>query len=518
MVRMAWLIALLWMLPGVSTVHAQDGATAPMAQPATNPPEKTPPDFPGTYARAGSPRVVVYADIGGLSPKGAEGPASRLGGEIEDQLRTAGVTVVPAPALTPGQADVVRSSGSFAAARIVGKAANADTVLYLRVVEQAGKAAGVPSYTGTFVLADLRRGTTLGTHAWDIIGADRGVTDAQVEETAARLAAVVQRQFTTAFPPGGNMMNARRHVVRLVGPYTSDDLATLVEGLSAGAEFKQGSVQLRAEDATEVGRVATLEVASVAELPDVRRAVRRDIVSQLAMSSAFIDSREGAIGLKVTPLAVNERERLLMGGAQIKRNTAERERLRLAYANAARPRILVMLNPEKKGGQGITPVDRVRVGPGISGQLLDQAGERADRRQEFDPRLIEDCLSRRLQELGLNVVDAANSQRTLLARAENANRAWTSDDLARELGAAAGAAIVITGNARTTREGEAQGAIVTLRAIDLPTGSVVAETEVQAALGTSGEAVAQSTEELSAQAAGRLITALTDRWEGTARR
>jgi hypothetical protein len=503
-------------------------------------------DFLSAYKRAGTPRLLIYSDLVGTSAGGAKtlndmGTITHLGARLEDLFRDPEVIIVSpgaAETLNEQQMEAMRRSGSYEAARTLGKAANADVVLYLRLIEQAGTTA---SYTGTYVLADLRRGTTLGRFSWDMVPGPGGEFDAaRMTEYARAIARRAIDQFVEAFPAGGNMANARRFTVRVVGDYLADDLAGLRDALNASTGVKPGSVLVRSEDKTETTNVATLELAYTGEMLDLRRLVRRAVVDQMGMEAGLIDAREGSIGLKLAPLALGARERLLTGGARTNRNGAERDRLKLAYANAKRPTIAVMFNkPTVETDQPIVPsaasegvsvligervnVDAGGVSSGFTDRLLERElrDQRGERRQAaaIDLRVFEDKVCERLLQLGLQPRDLSQAQVGLSTAPEFKDRAWTDRELAFALGKAANADIVISGVGQVTRKGdEPQRVVLTMRAFEVATGDVVGAASVERSVAGGGEPFGQAIEELSAEAVGKLVVQMADRWEGMERK
>lgn len=511
-------------------------------------------DFVAAYKRAGSPRVLIYSDLVGTSGGAAKtlnetGVITHLGARLEDLFRDPEVQIVsPAAmeALTEQQIASMRQSGSYAAARTLGKSANADIVLYLRMIEQSGKTAW---YTGTYVLADLRRGTTLGSFSWDMVPGPSGEFDAaRMTDYARAIARRAIDQFVEAFPAGGTMANARRFTVRVAGDYEADDLTALRDALGVSTGVKPGSVLLRSEDTTETLSVATFELAYTGDLIDLRRVVRKAVVDQMGMEAGLIDAREGSIGIKVSPMSLSPRERMLSGGAKTSRNGAERDRLRLAYANAGKPTIAVMFNkptveadapiapsapagtPAAAGGEGVSIVigERVNIGAGgtsgaFAEQVLDRElrDQRGEKRQAaaIDLRVFEDKVCERLLQVGLQPRDISAAQAELLGKPEFKERVWTDRDLAFTLGKAAGADIVVSGVGRVVREGDKpQRVVLTMRAFEVKTGNVVGAASVQREVPAGGEAFGQAVEELTAEAVGKMVVQMSDRWEGAERK
>ncbi len=558
----AWRVmaaAVVCLAGGLGSAWAQDRLPDPPPMQPDGPamPEKAVNlgDFLAAYKRAGSPRMLIYSDLVGVSAGAAKtlndaGTVTRLGARLEDLFRDPEVQIVEPgsmEALNEQQMETLRRNDSYAAARALGKAANADVVLYMRMVEQVGRNA---PYTGTYVLADLRRGTTLGRYAWDMVPGPNGEFDAaRMTEYARSIARRAIDQFAEAFPEGGSMGSMRRFTIRVVGDYEPDDLSGLRDALNAATGVKPGSVILRAEDTTGTSRVATFEVAYSGELIDLRQITRRAVVDQMGMEATPIDAREGSIGLKLAPLSLSSRERMLSGGIKTGRNTAARDRLTLAYANAGKPTVAVMFNKATVESEAALPVDgaapapvqtgdgvniilgeRVKVGPGgASSGFAERALDREirDRREErkqdaaIDMRVFEDKVAERLLQLGLQPRDISLAQTELLGKPEFRDRSWTDRELAYTLGKQAGADVVISGVGRVVRDRTSDGpqrVVLSMRAYSVGTGDVLAAASVQRSITPGGESYGQAVEELAAEATAKLVTQMSDRWEAMPRK
>jgi hypothetical protein len=509
-------------------------------------------DFLDAYKRAGSPRLLIYCDLVGQSAGAAKklddaATITRLGARLEDLFRDPEVIIVEPgamEALNDQAVETMRRNDSFSAARTLGKAANADIVLYIRLIETAGRNA---SYTGTYVLADLRRGTSLGRFAWDMVPGPNGEFDAaRMTEYARAIARRAIDQFVEAFPAGGTMANARRFVVRVVGDYQVDDLGGFRDALNASTGIKAGSVLLRAEERTDNISVATFELAFTGDIIDLRRITRRAAVEQMGMEATPVDAREGSIGLKLAPLTLSARERMLAGGAKTTRNSTERDRLALAYANAGRPTIAVMFNKPTVEAEAALPVDastapakgdtvnvvvgeRVKVGEGgistgFAERVLDrELRNKSDEHHQdaaIDMRVFEDKISERLLQLGLQPRDISAAQIELSAKPEFKDKVWNDRELAYALGKQANAGIVISGIGRLVRTNadSPRRAVLTMRAYDVTTGDIVGSTSVQRDLASGGESFVQAIEDLSAEATAKLVTQMSDVWEAKPRK
>jgi hypothetical protein len=534
----AWpaIVACVVMLLGV---RAQAQQAPPPAPSAVDGDAKR--EFVAAYKRAGSPSLLIYMDTLGGTGAGAEARgqiAQQLGGAIQAALADPEVTFLPSEAtaaLSDQQRQTIRDGDSLAGARAIGKAAGADVVLYARLIEQPGQHAVL---TGTLLLADIRRGVSLGRHAWDMVPSATGAFDpARTDEHGRTIARKVMDQFSQFFPEGGSLSNMRRIPIRVVGDYQPGELEGFKEALSTVPGVKPGSPTLRSEDEMSGTRVATFEVAFSGDLVDLRKFTRRAVVNQMAMQAASIDSREGAIGFKLANLNLSQRERMLTGGAKTARNSTERDRLLLAWANAGRPAIGVVFNRHAtdsipadapNGDTRIAIGERQRIGDaGPSGAFAERVIDRElrSRRSEFrdvpnvDPRVFEDALAVRAAQLGLTVNDLSRVQAELAAASGFQDRPWTDRDFAVALGQKAQVPVVITGVSRLGRENpEAPQLTLTARAVDVATGEVLASLAAARTLGPTGDSLASAIEELSAEATAKLMVQLLDRWEAAPRR
>jgi hypothetical protein len=305
-------------------------------------------------------------------------------------------------------------------------------------------------------------------------------------------------------------------------------------------------VLLRSEEKTDNTSVATFELAFTGDVIDLRRITRTASVEQMGMEAVPIDAREGAIGLKLAPLTLSARERMLSGGAKTTRNATERDRLALAYANAGRPTVAVMFNKPTVEAEAALPVEatsqpasgdtvnvvvgeRVKVGEGgvssgFAERVLDRElrSKSEERRQDaaIDMRVFEDKIGERLLQLGIQPRDISAAQVELSAKPEFKDKVWNDRELAYALGKQANAAIVISGIGRLVRTSAdaPRRVVLTMRAYDVATGDIVGSTSVQRDLAAGGESMVQSIEDLSAEATAKLVTQMSDVWEAKPRK
>ena len=513
-------------------------------------------EFLPAYARAGRPRLLIYTDVvtraGGASKTlNDAAAATRLGARLEDMFRAPDVTIInpDAAALVAGrQEDALRRNDEFAAARMLGDAARADMVLYVRLLETGGD-----EYAASYTLADLRRGTSLGRHSWDMLPDPyTGRYDAvRMGEYADSIATRVGTQLAEAYPIG----YARPLTLRIVGDYEDDDLGLLRTALETIPGVRPGSVILRADDQSTATSLATFDIAYAGDLLDLRTGARRAVVERLGMDADVIDSREGGLDIRLSPLAPGGRERLLAGGGETPRNAAERRRLADAYDAAGRPTIAVVINraavddeaplvapPGDAIDRGAAPLQEGdgtniilgdRIGNGFdrdreSDRFRDRVIDRElrDRRQDrqedavIDLRVLEDEITGRLLDLGLRARDVS-AARASLTREDRAgtpagpSKDWTDREVAHALGSGANADIVLSGVGRLVRDratGRPVRVVVSLRAYETATGDVLAATSVQRALDDGAQSFDRSVADLAAEATGALATKMADRW------
>lgn len=513
------------------------------------------PAFVEAYRRSGQPRILFYTDA--LTQGGqalTEGALiATLGSRLEDLFRDPEVVIIDSGAasvLAGQQREALSRNEEFAAAKMLGEAAKADLVVYVRLIEQNRKGDATP-YAGTYLLADLRRGTSLGRFAWDMFP-DAGMADFdsyRVSTYARAIARRVAAQYVEAYPAAGALAGMRRFTVRVMGEHEDDDLKAFRDALNTAEGVRPGSVILRGEDVAAAQTMSTLELMYAGDVLDLRSVARRAAVERLGMEADIIDSREGVIDLRLAPLALSPRERMFTGGAETPRNMEARQQLLAAYEKAGRPTIAVMLNRaavEKEeplpvtgksasvntgGGTSVIVGDRVSVGDGgttdsfvarvIDRELRDHREQRREQRV-LDLRQFEDQMLSRLVRLGLRPRDLAAAQSAMTTPAapgtastpEAAPRVSDDRTLAYELGKSAKADIVVSGVGRLSRDpatGEANSLNVTLRAYGVATGDVLGAATVQRSL-RQGEGFNQALDETSAEATAKIVAQLADGW------
>jgi hypothetical protein len=516
-------------------------------------------EFLGAYKRSGSPRLGFTVDMVGRD-RGAGamlndlGRLSGLGGRIEEYFRHPEVTIVNVAgmnALNAQQAEALRRNDEVAAARVLAEKSNVDVMVYVRLIEQVGRADGA-AYSARYVVSDMRRGTMIGQHTWDMYtdARDGEFTAPVMGEYARAIARRVAAQYAEAFPEGGAVGGMRKFTLRLAGTYEDDDLVAFRDTLRAQPGVKSDSVILREEGVSGGRGLAEFEVLYGSDLLDLRRTARRAAVNALGMEAKVIDSREGQIDLKLAPLGMTTRERDLSGGDETPRNKEARSALARAYEKAGRPTIAVIINKaavqveeslvgEKlesndiaatKEGDGtsvnthIVLGDRVSIHGGVYRRdsflekVIDRElrDRRAERREDevIDTRVFEDKILERFVQLGLTPKDVSAAQGEINRDPALQARTWNDRDLAFTLGQKAGADVVVSGVGRLVRDRATQKpvrVVFTMRAFQVKDGTIVAATTIQRELGE--ESLNQAVEELAAQAVGKLASQMGMGWE-----
>ncbi|MCX5692020.1 MAG: hypothetical protein NTV94_19860, partial [Planctomycetota bacterium] len=121
--------------------------------------------FVDSYRRSGSPKLLIVTDVvgqaaGTAASLNSQAMATRLSSRLQDCFRHPEVFLVSGGASKlkqQAETDALRRQDELGAASLLGKEAGAELVVYVRMIEQAGRNDGV-RYTGSYVVADLRRG------------------------------------------------------------------------------------------------------------------------------------------------------------------------------------------------------------------------------------------------------------------------------------------------------------------------------------------------------------------------
>lgn len=536
--------------------------------------------FIAAYQRSSRPRLIVYVDVvsrEGQPVGGDIGDLVRLSSRVEEFFRHPDVVIVNAGAqslLSARQVTELRRVDELEAARMVASAAKSDVVLFVRLVQQEGRRDG-STYLGTMTLADLRQGTTLGRHSWEMTpeGGERWqYTSQRMGEYAKAIARKAAQYYIEAYPaasatpaatgvhsgvetssspvasaPAEAIGVMRRFSVLLVGNYEDDTLSDFRDSLRGIPGVRRDSVLLRDEDRGTSGAAASFEMMYAGDSLDLRTQVRRVAIAQMGMEATVIASREGSISVKLAPLGLSTRERALSGGPETARNADERAMLAYRYDKAGSPSIAVMVNeasvevedaifidpgtPSTNGsglqaGDGVNIVIADRVGVSADGRSVldhyeqmaterDEIDRRKERRQDaaIDTMFFENKVVERLVQVGLKPRDISAAQVELAD--ELKAKAWKDRELAAALGKKSGADVVLSGVGRLVRDresGRALRIVFTMRAYEVNGGTIIGAASISRDVSTGDRSFSQSLEELSAEATGKLVAQMSDAW------
>ncbi len=508
-------------------------------------------EFLAAYKRSGRPRLLVYSDlvgVGGGTGKSLndQGMMTRLGARLEQQFRDPQVVLLNAEAaglLTQQQRAELARNEEYAAAKMVGERAKADVVVYVRMTEQGARRDGAV-YAASYVVADLRRGTTIGSHSWDMTPdpSDRGeFTTHRMQEYARAVARRVAEDYASAFPEGGSVAGGRAFTLRVVGDYEDDDVAAFKDAVQGIRRVQDGSVMQRDEEKGHGQSVVSFELFYSGDLTELRRDARRAAVNAMGMEAVILGSREGEVSLRLAPLAMSARERMLSGGADSEKNKEEREKLRSAYAGAGSPTIAFMINqavveseaplagedakaPVQSGEVNIMLGERIGLGDFDRSRFLERVVDREmldvrkERRQDavIDTAYFENSMVERFVRLGMTPRDVSAAQGELTkSDAGGASTSWNERELAADLAKRSGADLALSGVGRLVRErgtGRPLRIIFTTRVFHVKDGNVLAAASVQRDVSSGFESINQSVEELTAEATGKLAAQLADKW------
>jgi hypothetical protein len=300
---------------------------------------------------------------------------------------------------------------------------------------------------------------------------------------------------------------------------------------------------VRSQEQSTADQLTTLDMFATGDMLTVRTALRSAARDQLCMSAEVLDGRDMSLTVRLTPLAMDTRQRALAGGPTTSRNSGERATLAERYAKAGKPTIAVLVNratvdlPETRvstgsdaanplqTGDGTNIIIGERVGLGASridpilgdivrDELTDRRAERLEQ-GEVDLRQVENRLIERLGSLGFNLKDAAAAQAQLRSAGTLDAKAWTDREFTATLASEAKADIVISGVARVvrTRGGGLPLTIeVTLRAVRTSDNAILGAASSQKTVTVAGTTLTQALDDLTAEATGKLVAGMSDAW------
>jgi len=516
--------------------------------------------FIESYKQAGSPKLLIACEVFGVAGDSSktlnnQALAARLSSRMQDAFRNAEIFIVSGGASQLRRAEndaaLTRIEG-FAAAKALSASTDAQVVMYVRLIEQTGRVDGV-RYTGSYTVADLRRGQSLGSFAWDVYqDPNSGELDAyRMGQYASVIATRMSYDFVDSFPLGGAVAGMRSFTVQLVGDYADDDLKSFRDALRSLPGAKGDSVRLEREDATTSQKISVFSFFYSGDLIDLRSDLRKAAINELFMEAAITSAGEGTISIRLTPLSLSPKERAVAGGGVTERNRSNRDALAIAYEKAGSPTIAVTINrlsvadefaenSAPSSGSIPEPARTVTTDPAITPNIIvgnridlskpgsledlvakgitDEFKERRVERREdgqLDVSYFEAKLVERLLQLRLNVVDLSAAQSKVLSSPEALSIRRTEQSLAFELAKAANARVVISGVGKLVRDrasGQPTRVIFTVKAYDTQSQTLLASTSVQRELAGSLLTFNESIDELVAQTTGSLVSAMSDHW------
>lgn len=398
------------------------------------------PSFPAwlsSYQSAGSPRLLFYTDLmttnrGDAKLLNDAATATRLGGRIEQWFRAPEVLLLNSGAVsiaTEEQRKALRDNDEFSAATMIGRQAQADIVVFIRLIEQSGRRDGV-SYTGTYIMADLRQGTSIDRHSWDMtVDPESGEFDARrMAQYAQVLADRITNAFMLQFPPTviqpqapvapvspvtpspitvpdqgpgvapgssvvpgnpvpttgpGNVvapapviaMPARRYTVRLAGEYEDQLVVGFRDALGGLPRLRPGSLIERGLSAGDGAKTMTFEMMYAGGPIDLQSDLAAVAADRLEQDTSVLEAREGLVVIQLRPARLSGRDRALSSSADNYRSSAARQQFREAYDRAGRPTIAVMVNPAAAD----SAQDAVMTPPAGPGELARDPETQGDR-------------------------------------------------------------------------------------------------------------------------------------------
>lgn len=407
-------------------------------KPLPPPPEAPPPAglerlpaFPAwlsSYQTAGSPRLLFYTDL--ITSRRDDtkllndaATVTRLGGRIEQWFRAPEVIILNPGAVTIAteeQRKALRENDEFAAATMVGRLAQADIVVFIRLIEQSGRKDGV-LYTATYVMADLRQGTSIDRHSWDMTPdpVSNELDAMRMAQYAQVLADRITNTFMLQFPPTEMptpvvspaepapspirvpdqgpgaappsiipekswvapgeavappapiaAVPARRYTVRLAGEYDDQLVVGFRDALNGLTRMRPGSLIERGLSAGDGTKSMTFEMMYAGGPIDLQNDLAAVAGERLEQDTAVLEAREGLVVLQLRPARLSARDRALAAGPDTYRNTVVRQQFREAYASAGRPTFAVMVNAAAEPGR----TDEAMVPPAGPGEQAGSPG------------------------------------------------------------------------------------------------------------------------------------------------
>jgi hypothetical protein len=507
--------------------------------------------FVDSYRRSGSPKLLVVTDVvgqaaGTAASLNSQAMATRLSSRLQDCFRHPEVFIVSGGASKlkqQAETDALRRQDELGAASLLGKEAGAELVVYVRMIEQTGRNDGV-RYTGSYVVADLRRGQSIGSFAWDMYqDPGTGEFDAvRMGDYAYVIASRVANDVIDSFPVVAQAQSLRTFTIRVVGDYQDDDLKGFRDALRTMVSVKPDSVRLTREESTAESKLSTFDLMYAGELIDIRSDIRHAAIDKLFMDASILSSTDSNITLRLNAIQLSDRERMLAGGEDNARNREERAQLAARYAKAGSPSLAVVINrvavadetaantaaaavPAQQGdGTNIIVGNRVDLAGGKTAEELvakifetEIKDRRIERREDalLDVGMFEARLAQRLLQLKLNVVDVAAAQTKIFSQPSAAERTWNDRAYAHELATAAGAKVVLSGTGKLVRDrlsGRPSRVSFTLVALEVESSRTLGAVSVYRDINGGDQNFNETIDALVAEATGKIVTAMSDGW------
>lgn len=366
-------------------------------------------DWLAAYQRAGTPRMLFYSDLltssrGDTKLLNDSAAITRLGGRVEQWFRSPEVILLNPGAVsltTEEQRRVLRENDEFSAASMIGRQSQADVVVFIRLIEQSGRKDGV-AYTGTYVMADLRQGTSIDRHSWDMsVDPVTGEFDAtRMAQYAQALANRITNTFILQFPPaviaapapgvpavapspvvvpdqgpgvapGSTVapgavptltpgspstpaatapiaqappLAPRRFTLRLAGEYEDQTVINFRNAITNLAWMQPGSLVERGLSTDNGVKSMVFEITYAGSVIDLQHELSAIAADRLEQDAAVLQARDGLIVLQLRPSRLSAAERQLIAPRDTVNGLLVRQQFRDAYTKANRPKLAVMVN------------------------------------------------------------------------------------------------------------------------------------------------------------------------------
>lgn len=514
----------------------------PPPQPA--PVEKPPRGFLEAYRVLGSPRLLVYAYMLGMENTNELGTLKAFEARLRPYFIHPDVTVAFQNASQfrdRVQFEELVGKNSIEAAKLVSRESPADYVILVSFIPQGGRERNV-KYTQTYEILDLKRGTMVGTHSWEMSPASSsqdGVVDVRrLEKYAEALAVKMTEDFVKMVDVGARP--SRLYTLQITG-LRDARLAQLREILRRVKDVRD-VIRPRQDD-----KGAQFDVRFSGDALDFAEAVRDGVETGLDMNATFLLTDEGMVIVEVwpkpremspsTPTTIPAEpldcENLLNGDPDNPANAQSRGIFAEAYSKCNEPRIGIMINKDASQDDAKAP-DRgpAATAPTGSGGIgsHNQAGQNtvvciqcklgdSDAKQAtpetkagrlptdddyLNAREMEDRLFRRWGVLKVQRVDLKVAFNNLRAQQKLTKEVYDEGELARLLGEEAQAQWVIAGAGKVVHCQSNVEVRYTFRAYEMSTARILATATANRVINSRVSDVNDATESMAAETVGKL--------------